>query len=310
LDIVHRHLQKNKNVRFALTGSSARKLRRGSSNLLAGRAFVYHLFPLTHLELAETFSLKEVLAWGTLPKVYSLKKQEEKSLFLEAYCHTYLKEEIRVEQLVRALNPFRLFLEIAAQMNGQVLNFSKIAEDIGVDSKTVKSYYHILEDTLVGFFLPAFHRSLRKQQITSPKFYLFDCGVKRALERNLDIPLREGTYEFGKAFEHFILTEIVRLNHYQRKNFRLSYFLSKDGVEIDLILDRPGKPLALVEIKSGKNVTPRQLSPLLRISKDIPGAEAICLCREESPRKVGKVAVLPWMEGLERLLGEKRPGGL
>jgi predicted AAA+ superfamily ATPase len=230
-----------------------------------------------------------------------LNTDEERTLFLESYSHTYLKEEIIAEQIIRKDRPFRLFLEVAAQSNGEVLNYSKIAHDIGVDSKTVRSYFEILEDTLVGFFLPAYHRSLRKQQSTSPKFYLFDTGVKRALDRALDIPLRHGTYAFGRAFEHFVILEMYRLNSYHRKNFRFYHLLTKDGAEIDLLIERPGKPLALVEIKSAEEVDSRHIRTLKRFAEELSEADAFCLSRDPQPRRIDSVQILPWDIGLKRL---------
>ena len=207
LDVVHRLIEST-GKRFVLTGSSARKLRRGASNLLAGRAFVYNLYPLTVPELQDAFVLEDALHWGTLPRIYSLAGREEKNAYLRAYALTYLKEEIVAEQIIRRLDPFREFLEVAAQSNGTIINYANIARDVGADPKTVVSYFSVLEDTLVGFHLPAYHRSIRKQQRANPKFYYVDIGVKRSLERTLEVPLRTGTYEFGKAFAHFVITQI------------------------------------------------------------------------------------------------------
>jgi uncharacterized protein len=170
LDLVHLMIEEDKQ-KFILTGSSARKLKRGAGNLLAGRAFVYHLHPFTSVELGHEFDLLDALNWGLLPKTQALKTDEEKQDFLEAYCRTYLKEEIQQEQIVRNLDPFRQFLEIAAQMNGKIINFSKIAREVGVDTTTVQNYFSILEDTLLGFFLPSYHKSVRKRQISAPKYW-------------------------------------------------------------------------------------------------------------------------------------------
>ena len=214
LDVVHRLIE-GTGKRFVLTGSSGRKLRRGASNLLAGRAFVYNLYPLTVPELQNAFVLDDALHWGTLPRIYSLADREEKHAYLRAYALTYLKEEIVAEQIIRRLDPFREFLEVAAQSSGTIINYANIARDVGADPKTIVSYFSILEDTLVGFHLPAYHRSIRKQQRSNPKFYYFDIGVKRSLERTLEVPLRSETYEFGKAFEHFVITQILHLARYR-----------------------------------------------------------------------------------------------
>ena len=175
LDVAHRLIEST-GKRFVLTGSSARKLRRGASNLLAGRAFVYSLYPLTVPELQDSFVLDDALRWGTLPGLFSLDADEDRRAYLRAYALTYLKEEIVAEQIVRRLDPFRQFLEVAAQSNGAIVNYANIARDVGADPKTVITYFSILEDTLVGFLLPAFHRSIRKQQRVNPKFYFFDTG--------------------------------------------------------------------------------------------------------------------------------------
>ena len=162
-------------------------------------------------ELGDAFDLADALRWGTLPQIYALDAADDKRAYLRAYALTYLKEEIVAEQIVRRLDPFRQFLEVAAQANGTIVNYANIARDVRADPKTVISYFSILEDTLVGFLLPAFQRSIRKQQRANPKFYYFDTGIKRALERTLEVPLRSGTYEYGKAFEHFLVTQIVHL---------------------------------------------------------------------------------------------------
>jgi len=161
LDLVHKLIEE-KQFKFALTGSSARKLKRGAANLLAGRAFIYNLFPLTATELREKFSLEDVLKFGTLPEVYKFENDGDKANFLKAYTQTYLKEEIITEQIVRNLPPFRRFLDVAVHANAHVINYSNIARDINSDPKTVSGYYDILEDTLIGFRLPSYHKSVRK----------------------------------------------------------------------------------------------------------------------------------------------------
>lgn len=301
LDGVHKLIESSA-INFALTGSSARKLKRGGANLLAGRAFIYNLYPLTHVELQENFSLQEALTWGTLPKVCGLREEEERERFLESYCHTYLKEEIVAEQLVRNVRPFRKFLEIAAQQDGQIINYSSIARDIGVDDKTVVTYFDILEDTLVGFRLPAYDRSLRKQYIKSPKFYLFDCGVSRALANHLHLPVMPSTYEYGKRFEQFVILEIFRLNEYLRKKFKLHFFQSKDGVEIDLVLDRPGSKKIFIEIKSSNRIEVNDISNLRMFAKEFPDTRCYCLCQVERPALIENVRMVPWDEGIKEIL--------
>ena len=280
-----------------MTGSSARKLRRGGANLLAGRAQVHSLYPLTHLELGKNFSLENTLAWGTLPRVATLKDDSDKLEFLRAYALTYLKEEIAAEQLVRNLTPFRNFLEVAAQCNGTILNYARIAREVGVDTKTVQAYFTLLEDTLIGFFLPAFHESVRKQQNQNPKFYFFDLGVKRALEHSLDGAVTPSTYGFGNAFEHFILLELIRLSDYLRRDWKFSYLRTNHGVEIDCLIDRPGKPRVLLEIKSKEKVDETDLRGLEHVAAAFKGSvQLICASREAKARRVGKVLCLPWRQ--------------
>ncbi len=300
LDAVHSAIE-NRGLRFALTGSSARKLKHGGANMLAGRALVRRLFPLTHLEIGDVFQLGQALHFGTLPKILSLDTPGEKTDFLRAYALTYLKEEIAAEQLVRKLQPFRGFLEVAAQCNGQILNFSRIAREVGVDVKTAQGYFEILEDTLMGFLIPGFHESIRKRQNQAPKFYFFDTGVKRALERTLTQDFGPGSYAYGNAFEHFLILEIIRLAEYSGKDWTCSYLRTKDGAEIDLILDRPGLPRALVEIKSKERISTEDTAPLDRLARDIRRSEAFCLSRDPHRKRIGSVSCLPWRVGLKEL---------
>lgn len=300
LDIVH-SLIESTTMKFVLTGSSGRKLKRGASNLLAGRAFVYNLHPFTYLELGKDFDLDKTLKWGTLPKLFTLDSDKEKAAYLRAYALTYLKEEITAEQIIRKLDPFREFLEIAAQSNGKIINYSKIANDVGVDTKTVISYFSILEETLIGFILPPFHKSIRKQQRSNPKFYFFDTGVKRSLERTLEVGLAGGTYAYGNAFEHFIIVEFIRLASYSRPDWRFSYLMTGAGTEIDLIIDRPGKPYAFIEIKSSEAVDERDTATLARFVRDFDKAEGFCISRDPLRKKIDGVLCLPWYDAPKEL---------
>lgn len=303
LDLVHRLIESS-SVKFVLTGSSARKLRRGASNLLAGRAFVYKLFPLTTAELDSNFRLEEALSWGTLPKLFSLDSEEEKATYLRAYALNYLKEEIQAEQLVRRLDPFRQFLEVAAQSNGKILNFNKIARDVDADNKTVQSYFQILEDTWLGFFLPAYHRSVRKSQKAHPKFYFFDPGVKRALERTLKSSLEPRTSAFGEAFEHWVILEIQRMNEYTNADYRMSYLQTKENAEIDLILDRPKATVILIEIKSTEKVDEIEVRKFERLSSSFKNSKRYYLSRDPNRQQIGSVLCMDWKKGLEELFSD------
>jgi predicted AAA+ superfamily ATPase len=300
LDVVH-HLIEETELKFALAGSSARKLKRSGANLLAGRASVYHLFPFSSQELGDSFSLQQVLEWGSLPAVKNASSNQERQEFLQAYAHTYLREEIAEEQAVRKLEPFRRFLSVAAQSNTKLINYKKIAADVGTSAITVKTYFSILEDTLLGFLLEPFHESVRKSQRQCPKFYFFDTGVERALSRSLDVPLREGTYAFGSAFETFFINEVIKMKSYLRRDFGLSYLRTKDDAEVDLIIERSPGDRILVEIKSSSNIQHSDCKNLNALANSIVHTKALLVSRDPSPKQFDSVTAFPWQVGLREI---------
>jgi uncharacterized protein len=289
-------------VRFILTGSSARRLKREGVNLLAGRALLNSMHPLTHLEIGESFSLGKALHWGTLPKVFNASEDNERIELLEAYVGTYIKEEIRVEQTVRQLDPFLRFLEVAAQVHGEVINYSLIGRQCNVQPRTVERYYQVLEDTLIGFYIEPFHRSVRKRQIERPKFFFFDLGVSSALASLLEVPLHPGTSFFGKRFEQFIILELYRLSTYLRKRWRFFFYTTHDGAEIDLVIERPNRSLIAIEIKSSRLVDDIEVNKMKRYQADIKAEHAVILSLEEYPRKVHDIQIFPWKDGVQWLL--------
>ena len=301
LDIVHREIERRPKIQFILTGSSARKLRHGAANLLAGRAFEYHLFPLTTFELNRKFNLEEVLRYGSLPRLLHIQRPADKAEYLRTYSRTYLKEEILQEQLIRHIEPFQNFLEVAAQSNAKILNYAKISRDLGVDDKTIKNYFSILSDTYVGFTLAPFHRSIRKRQREAPKFYFFDLGIKRAIDRNLNVDLTPQSYTYGEAFETWIIQECRRLNEYQKKDFRFSYLRTQAGVEVDLIVERPGQSDLLVEIKSGALIKADDTKSLNQIAaswdRDV---ECQVWSQDPRPKTIENVTCLPWRQALHK----------
>ncbi len=300
LDLVHLLIEEKKQ-KFALTGSSARKLKRGSANLLAGRAFMNHLFPFSALELGKQFSLEQALSFGLLPKVQYLENTQDKIDFLESYALTYLKEEIQAEQVIRRIDPFRQFLQVAAQMNGKIINYRKIARDVGVDSTTVQNYFSILEDTLIGFYLPSYSKSIRKRQREAPKFYLFDPGIVRALSKNLDVKLKPGNYAYGDAFEHFVILEIFKLISYCKKRWDISYLRTKDDAEIDLIIEVSQGKTICIEIKSSDNIRENDLAKFIEISKDVPRSKSYCFSNDLGPKNFSHVQCLHWTDGLKEI---------
>ena len=302
LNIVHHVIEKHK-IKFALTGSSARRLRQKGVNLLAGRALTEFLFPLTFMELGSQFDLDSVLAFGSLPDSISATSIEERCAYLRSYTLNYIKIEIQAEQWVRNIEPFRKFLGLAGQMNGCILNYSNMARDIGVEANTVQSYFDILEDTLMGMRVPAFDRSIRKQMRMAPKFYLFDLGIKRALDRTLDVKLAPGTRAYGDAFEHLVVLELYRLCQYKRPDFTLSYILTKDGAEIDLVVDRPGHPTALVEIKSKLRVDDRDCRHLEHFKADFDKPDLFLLSNDPVEQLIGSTRAMHWQKGIREILG-------
>ena len=299
LDMVHLLIEESQ-YKFILTGSSARKLKNGSSNLLAGRALMNYMFPLSIVELGSSYNLIDYFHWGGLPQLQSLKTTLEKTRYLQAYTLTYLNEEIKAEQIVRKLDPFRNFLNVVGQVSGKIINHKKIANEIGVDTKTIQSYFQILEDTLVGFYLPAFHESVRKSQKQNPKFYLFDTGVKKALEGSLEqIPVPR-TSVFGELFEAFLVTEVHKLNQYYHKDFSLAYFATKEGFEIDLVLTK-NKKKYLIEIKSSDDVHEKEVERLSLIAKEFKGVEKIFyLSQNKKHLKISDVECMHWFSFLDQ----------
>jgi len=292
LDEIH-WLIENRGLRFILCGSSPRKLKRSHGNLLGGRGIKYELFPLVYREIPD-FSLTKTLNQGLIPRHY-LSKIPQK--LLEAYVVNYLQEEITAEALTRNIPAFSRFLEAAAISNGEIVNFNNIAMDCGVSAPTVKGYFQILEDTLIGRFIPAFRKVNRRRLITSPRFVFFDIGIVAQLTRRGQV--NEGSELFGKAFEHFITMEIIAHASYSNHNYPISYWRTASQFEVDVIL---GTDIA-IEIKSTDRVTDKHLKGL-RAFKEEHSAIYILVSRDPAPRKTNDgILILPWEEFLNRLWG-------
>ena len=313
LDEVH-HLIESTKVQFVLSGSSARKLKRGGANLLAGRASAFYLDALSVFELGKFFKLQDTLELGCLPylavgpKGKNTLKKSDKIDFLRSYVLTYLKEEILVEQLIRKVRPFRAFLEVAAQMNGKIIEPTKIGKDIAVDEKTVAEYFSILEDTLVGFLLYPYHRSIRKKQGKKPKFYWFDSGVKRALDGTLEVNLAPQTSAFGEAFEHLVILEAVKRARQFSPDTKFSFFRTSDGQqEVDLIIESPNRKVALIEIKSSKKLVGNDAAKtLLHLKDDFVKPECFVLSLDPIERSSEGISYLHWENGLDYLFPPKK----
>ena len=260
LNEVHRLIEE-KHITFLLTGSSARKLRRSGVNLLAGRAYKSQLLPLSWKELIneKIFKLDTHLHYGGLP---SIVKNQDPAEYLYSYVDTYLKEEIQAEALVRNLSNYARFLDAAALMNGEMINFTKIANDAQLRPNTVRDYYQILQDTLIGEMLEPWTGSVKRKAIQTAKFYFFDLGVVNTLKKIKVIERNSDTY--GKAFEHFIYLELKAYITYSKKRIELNYWRSKNGHEVDFIVDGN----IAIEVKTTKKVSAHDLKGLNALSEE------------------------------------------
>ena len=292
LDEVHTLMESHKGkFRFLLMGSSARKLKRGGANLLAGRALSLKLHPLTHLEAPG--SLDTFLKWGSLPGM--IIDQEQQALALKSYVSTYLKEEIFQEALVRRIDGFSRFLEVAGQYHGESIDASAIAKVAGVTSQTVADYIQILEDTMLAWRLPGWSASVKKQLRTRSKLYLFDNGIANALRGELGIELKESSSRYGKLFECWVIQELFRLNDYQQWDYKFSYWKTNTDVEVDVVVSRgAGSPIAAIEIKSSTEPTSKDLRGLKIFHDEYPKARLMVLCRTAKPYSIDGIDILPW----------------
>jgi predicted AAA+ superfamily ATPase len=292
LDEVH-WLIENKGLSFILCGSSARKLKRGKANLLGGRAWRYEMFPLVSAELGE-MNLLRALNQGMIPDHF-LRDNYKKSL--SGYVRDYLKEEVFDEGLTRNIPAFARFFDAVGYSHGEITNFSNIARDCGVDAKTVKQYYNILIDTLLGRMVEPFKRRQSRQIIIkAPKFYLFDVGVAGAMiKRHIS---EERGESFGRAFEHLMFTEISAYSSYSELDFRINYWRTKSGLEVDFVL---GEGEAAVEVKGAHFVDNRNIRPLMAFQEEYKPKKAFIVCNEKEERVIGRIKILPWRRFLEKL---------
>ena len=292
LDEIH-GLIENKGLRFILCGSSARKLKRGKANLLGGRAWRYEMRPLISAELGELDLLK-ALNRGMLPAHYL---QEEYRKSLRAYVRDYLKEEVFDEGLTRNIPAFSRFFDAVGYSHGELTNYANIARDCGVDAKTVKEYYQILVDTLLGTMIEPYSRRQDRQVISKAgKFYLFDVGVAGAIIQRR-IPQEKGE-QFGKAFEHFILMEILAHRSYRELDYDLNFWRTKSGLEVDFIL---GRGEVAIEVKGSSRIDSSDVRPLKAFIQEYRPAKTFVVCNERMPRVHEGIRILPWREFLKML---------
>ncbi len=291
LDEVH-WLIENKGLSFLLTGSSARKLRRGHANLLGGRAWRKTMVPLSFIEVTD-FDLEKVMISGLLPPHYlSVNPIEE----LRAYVADYLKEEIIAEALIQNIPAFSEFLRVAAITSSELINYVNIARETGVSHKVIRTYFDILEDTYLGFRVPPWKKSKNRRMITTEKFYLFDVGVANYLARRQ--PLL-GSPEFGKSFEHYILMELKAYQAYRNPDMPITFWRTSTGREVDFIL---GEKELAIEIKGSSRVHEGDIRSLQALIEDGPIKKRCLVCMEKQPRNLtNNIQILPWQMFIEQL---------
>ena len=306
LDSVHRLIEQDKRRRFLLTGSSARKLRRGGTNLLGGRARLLHLCPITSDELLTDPSAhrawRDLVAFGGLPAV--LTSDDPKSELAD-YIGVYLREEIQAEAIVRSIGNFARFLNTAALANGEQVIFSAIANDAQVPARTVRDYFQVLEDTLIGSLLPAFRATDKRKAMASAKFFFFDVGVANGLLGRTGV--KSGEQGFGRALEHFVWSELTAWRAYVAPDARLSYWRSLSQLEVDFVVDIPPNRVVGIEVKSTTNVGRRDIKGLLALKDDVSHLEMIVVADEPAERRTAEgVRIVPvetfcrqlWHDGL------------
>lgn len=282
LNEVHR-LISERGLLFILSGSSARKLKRKGHNTLGGRALPVFLYPLVSAEIPD-FDIDRAVQYGMLPPHYLA---ENPSRRLSAYIDVYLKEEIKEEALVRNLSSFQRFLEVAAMTNGEIVNNNNIAQECGVSATTVNSYFDILEDTLIGYRIPAYTKVVKRRVVQAPRFYYFDVGIANHLLHRKE--LVRGTLDYGHAFEHLVMQELVAWLHYSHSEEKLSYWRTYTGIEVDAII---GDARVAIEIKSAEEVLPRHLKGLKVFGEEYPSSRRIIVSLDKINRKEGDVECL------------------
>ena len=284
LDEVH-WLMVNRGIHFILCGSSVRKLKRSGANLLGGRAIRKNLHPLVSAEIPD-FDIDKAVNVGMLPRHYLASSPAKR---IQAYVGDYLQQEVIAEALVRNLDSFTRFMEVAAISDGEMVNYTKIASECGVSSKTVKEYFVILQETLLGYMLPAYTKTVKRRVQVAPKFYYFDVGITNyLLHRD---PLRRGTAEYGHAFEHLIVQEVLAYMDYSEAMKGLSFWHTQNNVyEVDLVV---GNAEVAIEIKSSDNVTTSHLKGLKAFGEEHPDCKLIVVSLEERPRMMNGVEIWP-----------------
>ena len=291
LDEIQLLIDRNKSLRFVLTGSSGRKLKRGGANLLAGRAWFSRLHPLVSQEV-DYERLVTRLNRGSLPAILDSPHYRED---LRAYVGSYLREEIQAEGLTRSIQNFGRFLDVAGLTNGEPINFTSVASDAGMPPSTVREHYQILEDTLVGHQLPAYQKTVKRKPVATSKFYFFDVGVANALRRTGTI--QEGSEAYGRALEHLLFLELRSFLDYHRLDEELTYWRSLSRFEVDFVVSSK----VAIEVKAKARVSPRDYKGLLALAEEVRLKRKIVVCNEKRRRHTDDgIEIVP----VETFLGE------
>ena len=291
LNEVHRLIVEKRLV-FILCGSSARKLKRKGHNTLGGRAFPVYLYPFVSSEIPD-FDIDRAVTFGMIPPHYLAKNP---SRLLAGYIDIYLKEEIKEEALVRNLDAFHRFLEVAALTDGEIVNNNNIAQDCGVHATTVNAYFDILEDTLMGYRIPAFRKVMKRRLMQAPKFYYFDIGVANHLLHRKQ--LVRGTPEYGHAFEHFVIQELYAWLHYTHSDETLSYWRTYTGLEVDAVI---GDARVAIEVKSVEEVLTKHLKGLKAFGEEHPQSRKIIVSLDRINRRIGDIECIFVLDFLKEL---------
>lgn len=291
LNEVHRLIVERQLV-FILCGSSARKLKRKGHNTLGGRALPIYLYPLVSAEIPD-FDIDRAVNYGTIPPHYLARNPWR---LLAAYIDVYLKEEIKEEALVRNLDAFQRFLEVAALTDGEIINNNNIAQECGVHATTVRSYFDILEDTLIGYRIPAYTKVMKRRLVQAPRFYYFDVGVTNYLLHRKE--LIRGSADYGHAFEHLVVQELVAYMHYRHCEEKLSYWRTYTGVEVDIIV---GDARIAIEIKSTEEVQNRHIKNLKAFAEEHPDSKLMIVSLDVFTRQMGKIECIYVMDFFHRL---------
>lgn len=296
LNEVHRLISEHGLV-FILCGSSARKLKRKGNNTLGGRAYPIYLYPFVSAEIPD-FDIDRAVSYGMIPAHYLAKNPERR---LSAYIDVYLKEEIKEEALVRNIDAFQRFLEVAALTDGEIINNQNIAQECGVSATTVNAYFDILEDTLIGYRIPAYTKVMKRRLVQAPRFYYFDVGVANHLLHRKE--LVRGSTDYGHAFEHLVIQELIAYIHYSHSEEKISYWRTYTGVEVDVVI---GDARIAIEIKSAEVIMPKHLKGLKSFAEEHPQSRKIVVSLDTFTRRMGDIECfyvldffkMLWSEGI------------